>query len=54
MSIHLIRCKLTGEPLAILDGGGQCICPSSDECKMKNYNKDKDKMPSKIIENNSK
>lgn len=34
-SIHTIRCKKTGEGLATKEGGGQCVCPSADECRMR-------------------
>lgn len=33
-SIHQIRCKRTGQGLAIREGGGACVCPSISECRM--------------------
>src|SRR4051812_38477647 len=33
MTIHAIRCKRDGRALAMLEGGGVCVCPSADECR---------------------
>lgn len=34
MTVHAIRCKLTGEALAMKLDGGTCACPSASECRM--------------------
>lgn len=35
MTIHAIRCKKTGEEIAIFLDGRSCACPSADECVMR-------------------
>ena len=32
MNAHVIRCRQTGQPLAVLYGGGTCVCPPG-ECR---------------------
>lgn len=30
--VNIIRCRITGEGLAVQLGGGQCICPTDADC----------------------
>jgi hypothetical protein len=34
-SAHAIKCKLNGRGLAMKLGGGWCVCPSANECRMR-------------------
>jgi hypothetical protein len=34
MTIHAVRCKRTGEIIAIQLDGGMCVCRSENECRL--------------------